>query len=92
MIPRPVAVFGPFQGAASSRRQPSLGRDRSGHSLQTTAPVNEAYMRLVDYTRMQSVDETAEGLPVSYITVMREWKSAKAWVYRELAGPTANGH
>ena len=49
-------------------------------------------MRLVDYTRMQSVDETAEGLPVSYITVMREWKSAKAWVYRELAGPTANGH
>ena len=26
------------------------------------------------------------------ITVMREWKSAKAWLYRELAGPTANGH
>jgi len=25
------------------------------------------------------------------ITVMREWKSAKAWLYRELAGPTANG-
>ena len=25
------------------------------------------------------------------ITVTREWKSAKAWLYRELAGPIANG-
>jgi RNA polymerase sigma factor (TIGR02999 family) len=150
-----------------------LKRERAGHSLQTTALVNEAYMRLVDYRRMQwqnrahfmaaaaqamrrilvdrarrrnvkrgadaehvsldaeavicidrsadfvsldealtslaeraprkarvvelrffgglSVDETAEVLHVSSITVMREWKSAKAWLYRELAGPTANG-
>src|SRR2546425_301529 len=30
-----------------------LKRERSGHSLQTTALVNEAYMRLVDYRRMQ---------------------------------------
>ena len=30
-----------------------MRRERSGHSLQTTALVNEAYMRLVDYTRMQ---------------------------------------
>jgi len=28
---------------------------------------------------------------VSPITVMREWKSAKAWLYRELAGLTVNG-
>src|SRR5260370_32425158 len=27
--------------------------ERAGHSLQTTALVNEAYMRLVDYERMQ---------------------------------------
>ena len=148
-------------------------RERAGHSLQTTALVNEAYVRLVDYKRMHwknrahfvavsaqamrrilvdrarrrnakrgadvdhvaldaeavlctdrsddfvslddaltalaeraprkakvvelrffgglSVDETAEVLRVSPITVMREWKSAKAWLYRELAGPTANG-
>jgi DNA-directed RNA polymerase specialized sigma24 family protein len=38
-----------------------------------------------------SVDETAEVLHVSTITVMREWKSAKAWLYRELTAPTANG-
>ena len=106
-----------------------LKREQPGHSLQTTALVNEAYVRLVDYKRMQwqnrahfmaaaaqamrrilvdhaprkakvvelrffgglSVEETAEVLHVSPITVMREWKSAKAWLYRELAGPTAHG-
>lgn len=150
-----------------------MKRERGGHSLQTTALVNEAYLRLVGYKRMHwhnrahflavsaqamrrilveharrrnvkrgadqervplddaavispvrsgdfvalddaltalaeraprkarvvelrffgglSVDETAEVLQVSSITVMREWKSAKAWLYRELAGPTANG-
>src|ERR1700675_1938301 len=30
-----------------------MTRERPGHSLQTTALVNEAYMRLVDYKRMQ---------------------------------------
>jgi RNA polymerase sigma-70 factor (ECF subfamily) len=29
-----------------------MRRERSGHSLQATALVNEAYMRLADYTRM----------------------------------------
>ena len=38
-----------------------------------------------------SAEETEEVLRVSPITVMREWKSAKAWLYRQLAGPTANG-
>src|SRR6478672_7677377 len=30
-----------------------MRRERAGHSLQTTALVNEAYMRLVDYKSMQ---------------------------------------
>jgi RNA polymerase sigma factor (TIGR02999 family) len=150
-----------------------MKRERLGHSLQTTALVNEAYLRLVDYKRMNwqnrahflavsaqamrrilvdharrhnakrrvraeqvaldaeavmcidrsddfaalddalnalagraprkakvvelrffgglSVEETAEVLHVSSITVMREWKSAKAWLYRELTGGTVNG-
>src|SRR3954463_7270786 len=33
-----------------------MRRERSGHSLQTSALVNEAYMRLADYTRMQWQD------------------------------------
>jgi len=142
--------------------------ERPGHILQTTALVNEAYLRLVDYKRMQwqnrahffavsaqvmrrilveharrhnlkrggavqhvsldeaaqvggvkaadlvalddalnelarldprkvqvvemrffgglSVEETAEVLKVSPVTVMRDWNTAKAWLYRELTG------
>src|SRR5262245_45862670 len=33
-----------------------MRRERTGHSLQATALVNEAYMRLADYTRMQWQD------------------------------------
>jgi RNA polymerase sigma factor (TIGR02999 family) len=33
-----------------------MKRERPGHTLQTTALVNEAYMRLVDYKRMQWQD------------------------------------
>src|ERR1700685_3278786 len=33
-----------------------MRRERPGHSLQTTALLNEAYMRLVDYKRMQWQD------------------------------------
>ena len=150
-----------------------MRRERSGHSLQTSALVNEAYMRLVDYKRMQwqdrahffavssqvmrrilveharrhnlkrgagvqhvsleqaaildagedvdfvaldhaltalerldprkmqvvemrffgglSVEETAEVLKVSAITVKRDWRSARAWLYRELTGGTVDG-
>jgi len=38
-----------------------------------------------------SVDETAEVLKVSPVTVMRDWSTAKAWLYRELAGGTNDG-
>ena len=151
-----------------------LKRERPGHSLQATALVNEAYMRLVDQERMQwqnraqffavsaqlmrrilvdharrhnlkrgggvlhvsleeaamvggdqgggdlvalddalnalarldprkvqvvemrffgglSVEETAEVLKVSPVTVMRDWSTARAWLYRELTGETGDG-
>ncbi len=147
--------------------------ERPGHSLQTTALVNEAYIRLVDYESMQwqnrahffavssqlmrrilvdharrhnlkrgggvqhvsleetamvggdrtadlvalddamnalaridlrkvqvvemrffgglSVEEKAEVLKVSPVTVMRDWSTAKAWLYRELTGEATGG-
>jgi len=147
--------------------------EKSGHSLQTTALVNEAYIRLVDYKRMQwqtrahffavsaqlmrrilvdharrhnlkrgggvqhvlledtavvggerdedlvalddalqalarvdsrkaqvielrffgglSVEETAEVLKISPVTAMRDWSTAKAWLYRELTGGATDG-
>ncbi|MBV9269104.1 MAG: hypothetical protein JO061_23235 [Acidobacteriaceae bacterium] len=33
-----------------------MQRERAGHTLQTTALVNEAYIRLVDYKRMEWQD------------------------------------
>ena len=38
-----------------------------------------------------SVEETAEVLKVSAITVMRDWSTAKAWLYRELKCDTSSG-
>lgn len=37
-----------------------------------------------------TVDETADVLDVSPETVMRDWKTAKAWLVRELRQPTAD--
>jgi RNA polymerase sigma factor (TIGR02999 family) len=149
-----------------------LFAERAGHTLQPTALVNEAYMRLVDYKRMQwqdrahflavsaqlmrrilveharrrnlkrgggirhvplehapgvgsaaskdvlaldealtelarldprkaevvelryfgglSMEETAEALSISAVTVMRDWSSARAWLYREMTGGVAS--
>jgi RNA polymerase sigma-70 factor, ECF subfamily len=145
-----------------------LNGERIDHSLQTTALVHEAYLRLVDYRRMRwenrahffavsaqlmrrilvdharrrnlkrgggiqhlslddvavvdargandlvalddalnalaqvdarkvrvvelrffgglSVEETAEVLQVSAVTVMRDWNTARAWLYRQMTG------
>jgi RNA polymerase sigma-70 factor, ECF subfamily len=149
-----------------------MKQERPGHSLQTTALVNEAYTRLVDYKRMQwqdrahffavsaqvmrrilvdyarrhnwkrgagvqhvsldqaavigadentgspldfaalddalnalgridarkvqvvemrffgglSVEETAEVLKISTVTVKRDWRAARTWLYRQLTG------
>lgn len=149
-----------------------MSGERSGHSLQTTALVNEAYLRLTDYKRMRwqnrahffavsaqlmrrilvdqarrhnlkrgagvqhvsledtavvreqdedlvalddalqalarfdprkaqvvelrffgglSVEETAEVLMVSAVTVMRDWSTARAWLYHEMKGESADG-
>ena len=150
-----------------------MSRERTGHTLQATALVNEAYVRLVDYKRMHwenrahffavsaqlmrrilvdharrrnlkrgaafqhvaldetvviggdqdqnlvaldqalqalaridsrksqvvelrffgglSVEEAAEVLKVSPITVKRDWSTARAWLYREMSGGVHDG-
>jgi DNA-directed RNA polymerase specialized sigma subunit, sigma24 homolog len=39
-----------------------------------------------------SVEESAEVLGVSPVTVMRDWRTAKAWLYRELTPRPARSH
>jgi RNA polymerase sigma-70 factor, ECF subfamily len=38
-----------------------------------------------------SVEETAEVLKVSPVTVVRDWNTAKAWLYRELSAGIGDG-
>jgi RNA polymerase sigma-70 factor (ECF subfamily) len=38
-----------------------------------------------------SLEETAEILQVSPETVMRDWRAAKVWLYRQLSGSSATG-
>jgi len=71
--------------AARARRH-----ERVGHSLQTTDLVHEAYLRLVGQhdvrwqNRAHFFSEAAEVEHVSERTVHREWKVAKAWLYRAM--------
>jgi RNA polymerase sigma factor (TIGR02999 family) len=56
-------------------------------ALKNLAEIDERKSRVVElrFFGGLSVEETAEVLNVSPITVMREWNKAKAWLYRELS-------
>ena len=43
------------------------------------------------YYRGLSMEETAEVLNVSLITVRRDWSAARIWLYRELTGGVGDG-
>jgi DNA-directed RNA polymerase specialized sigma24 family protein len=38
-----------------------------------------------------NVEETADVLKISTMTVKRDWRAARAWLYREMTGGTADG-
>ena len=57
-------------------------------ALQALAKLNERKSRVVElrFFGGLSVEETAAVLDVSPQTVMRDWKLARAWLWRELGG------
>jgi RNA polymerase sigma-70 factor, ECF subfamily len=57
-------------------------------ALNELARLDERKMQVVEmrFFGGLNVEETAEVLKVSPATVMREWSTAKAWLYRELGG------
>lgn len=65
-------------------------RDRNlialDEALQALAKLDERKARIVEMKFFGGlhVEEIAELLQISAITVMREWKKAKAWLYNEL--------
>jgi RNA polymerase sigma factor (sigma-70 family) len=56
-------------------------------ALKSLAEIDERKSRIVElrFFGGLSVDETAEVMKMSSITVIREWNKAKAWLYRELS-------
>ena len=56
-------------------------------ALENLAKVDEMKSKIVElrYFGGLSVEETAEVLGVSAITVKRHWRMAKAWLYGQLA-------
>lgn len=56
-------------------------------ALKSLAEIDERKSRIVElrYFGGLSVEETAEVMKMSSITVIREWNKAKAWLYRELS-------
>jgi len=61
-------------------------------ALTTLAAIDQRKSQVVElrFFGGMSVEETAEALGVSPITIKREWSTAKAWLYREIANePTS---
>jgi RNA polymerase sigma factor (TIGR02999 family) len=74
--------------------EPAVERELSVVALDDTlsrlAALDPRQARLVELRFFGGLDveETAEVLGISSATVKREWRTAKAWLHRELQGPT----
>ena len=72
----------------------SLARDRAAELVL----LDEALRRLETFDKRKSqvvelrffgglsIEETAEVMKISTISVSRDWNTAKAWLYREISG------
>jgi RNA polymerase sigma factor (TIGR02999 family) len=62
-------------------------------ALSSLARVDPRKVRVVEmrFFAGLSVEETAQVLHVSPVTVRRDWNSAKIWLYRELTGEAGDG-
>jgi RNA polymerase sigma-70 factor, ECF subfamily len=72
---------------AAKPEEPSADLVALDEALTALAELDPRKSRVVElrFFGGLSVEETAEVLQVSPITVMREWNKAKAWLYRELS-------
>ena len=83
-MPEGVSTGEPLLDDVSALRRAWTDGDQRALARLTPIENDELHRRL-------RVEETAEVLHVSYIIVMREWKTAKAWLYRELTAGGGNG-
>lgn len=73
--------------AAVVSRQTEVDLLALDEALTRLAVVDERKARIVElrFFGGLSVEDTAQFLKISAITVMREWRMAKAWLHRELS-------
>ena len=73
--------------------EPAVAFDDLDRALIDLSQLSERQARVVElrYFGGLSIDETAEVLNVSPMTVKRDWAIARAWLYRELSGPGSDG-
>jgi RNA polymerase sigma factor (TIGR02999 family) len=73
---------------AELTRQPDADLVALDEALQRLGDVSPSSIRIVEmrYFGGMTIDETAAALDVSTSTVEREWRYARAWLYRELGG------
>lgn len=62
-------------------------------ALQALARIDSRKAKVVElrFFGGLSVEETAEVLRLSAVTVMRDWSTARAWLYREMRGAPRDG-
>jgi RNA polymerase sigma factor (TIGR02999 family) len=68
-----------------------VGFDDLDRALQDLARLSERQARVVElrYFGGLSIEETAQVLGISPVTVKRDWALARAWLFRELTQPDA---
>jgi RNA polymerase sigma factor (TIGR02999 family) len=77
-----------FEEALAASHQPPADLVALDDALGALARVDPRKAQVVElrFFGGLSAEETAEALKVSPQTVMRDWKTAKAWLLRELSG------
>jgi RNA polymerase sigma factor (TIGR02999 family) len=82
--PRSVLPLEDAAVVSGERREQIIALD---DALTDLAKLNPRQSRVIElrYFGGLSVEETAEAIHVSPETVMRDWRAAKAWLYKELA-------
>lgn len=82
------AVQVPLNEAAVMSVERSAELIALDEALKQLATLDARQARVVElrYFSGLTVEETAEVLKISPVTVMREWRTAKAWLRRELEG------
>ena len=78
----------PLDEAATYIQNQPVDLEALGDALQSLERVDPQKARIVElrYFTGLGIEETANVLNISAMTVRREWTRAKAWLYRDLSG------